>query len=62
MIRVPGFSHGRGGHAGESSANWSAPKYLAYDLPELIAAYRGYRELLAQAVLERADNNLEIAR
>jgi glycosyltransferase involved in cell wall biosynthesis len=59
MIRVPCFSHGRSMDASERYEHWHPLEWLAKDPEGLFAEYRVYRELMAQAVLERPDNTLD---
>jgi glycosyltransferase domain-containing protein len=61
MIRVPCFSHGRSMDASESYEHWHPLEWFAKDPQGLFSEYRIYRELMAQAVLKRPDNNLDAA-
>jgi glycosyltransferase domain-containing protein len=61
MIRVPCFSHGRSMNASESYEHWHPLEWFAKDSQGLFREYHLYRELLAQAVLERRDNGLDAA-
>jgi glycosyltransferase domain-containing protein len=61
MIRVPCFSHGRSMDASESYERWHPLEWFAKNPASLFAEYRLYRELIAQAVLQRRDNTLDAA-
>ena len=59
MIRVPCFSHGRSMDASESYQHWHPLEWFAKDPQGLFSEYSVYRGLMAQAVLERPDNDLD---
>jgi hypothetical protein len=61
MIRVPYFSHGRSMDASERYEHWHPLEWFAKDSHGLFSEYHRYRELLAQAVLERPDYILDAA-
>ena len=61
MIRVACFSHGRSMDASERYEYWHPLEWFAKDPGGLFSEYHRYRELLAQAVLERPDNSLDSA-
>jgi glycosyltransferase domain-containing protein len=61
MIRVPCFSHGRSMDASESYQHWHPLEWFAKDPQGLLSEYHFYRELMAEAVLERPDNTLDAA-
>ena len=61
MIRVSCFSHGRSMDASESYEHWHPLEWFAKDPRGLFSEYHHYRELMAQAVLNRPDNTLEAA-
>jgi glycosyltransferase domain-containing protein len=60
MIRVPCFSHGRSMDASERYEHWHPLEWFAKDPSGLFAEYRLYREQIAQAVLRRPDNTLDV--
>ncbi len=59
MIRVPHFSHGRSMDASESYERWHPLEWFTKDPQGLIYEYHFYRDLMAQAVVERPDNSLD---
>ena len=59
MIRVPCFSHGRSMDASGSYEHWHPLEWFAKDPQGLFSEYHLYRELMADAVLKRADNDLD---
>jgi len=58
MIRLPCFSHGRSMDASAHYEYWHPLEWFAKDAQGLFHEYQRYRQLMAQAVLERPDNAL----
>ena len=61
IIRVPHFSHGRSMGASESYEHWHPLEWFIKNSGSLFAEYHHYRELIAQVVLQRPDNNRDAA-
>lgn len=61
MIRIPCFTHGRSMDASEGYQRWHPLEWFAKDVRGLFSEYQAYRDLLANAVLSRPDNNLSRA-
>ena len=61
MIRVPCFSHGRSMGASENYQNWHPLEWFATDPGGLFNDYGHYRQILADAVLNRPDNDRDAA-
>jgi glycosyltransferase involved in cell wall biosynthesis len=59
MIRVPQFSHGRSMSPSEHYEHWHPLEWFIRDARSLFEEYRQYRELIAERVLQRADNNCD---
>jgi glycosyltransferase domain-containing protein len=59
MIRVPYFSHGRSMSPSENYEHWHPLEWFIRDAQSLFEEYHQYRELIAERVLQRADNDCD---
>jgi hypothetical protein len=61
VIRVTRFSHGRSMDASESYEHWHPLEWFIKDSQSLFAEYHHYRNLMAEQVLQRHDNDRDLA-
>jgi glycosyltransferase domain-containing protein len=55
-IRLPGFTHGRSMGPSAAYEHWHPLEWFCKDPEDLFAEYLRYRDLMAAAVIKRADN------